>query len=289
MKLSLSLNNGRNWGTRVILFALLVVLTIIFVAPFFWIISLSLDADASVSIPYPPRMFPERLTFQNYSAAIQSMNLIRVYSNTFLVLLGVNLVGVMSAFLAGYALSKIDFKGKRFVFILFLSTLMLPMEVRVFPLYMILKSLGMINTYWCFWLPAAGSGYMIFLAKASMDSIPNSLREAGLIDGAGDFWIFRKIFFPLSRNGVVTVIILLSMGAWNDLLYPMIVITRQNKYTIQIMLSTFKSSIAGTSSGAAFPGMTMAGTMLSILPMLIMYLFLQKYIIQSVAMSGIKQ
>lgn len=287
--MNISYSVQKSIRTYVVLGLILVVMTIIFVAPFLWVISLSFDADASVAIPYPPRLIPEELTLQNYSAAIQSMNLLRVYTNTFLVLLGVNLVGITSSFLAGYAISKIDFKGKRIVFLLFLSTLMLPMEVRVFPLYMILKSMGLINTFWCFWLPAAGNGYMIFLAKSSMDSIPDSLREAGLIDGAGDFWIFRKIFLPLSKNGVVTVIILLSMGAWNDLLYPMVVLTRQNRYTIQVMLSTFKSSISGASSGAAFPGMTMAGTVLSIIPMLIMYLFLQKYIIQSVAMSGIKQ
>ena len=273
-----------------LIFVVLTIMGIIMVMPFVWMIGLSFDLSAAVSIPFPPRLIPAKPTLISYSGAIEQMNLLRVYLNTILVIAGVLVVLLSAGLMAGYGLSKLRFKGHRIVLIILLSTLMLPLEVRILPLFMIFKTFHMIDTYWPFWLPAAGNAYLIFLMKQYMDSVPDSLREAGIIDGAGEWWVFLRIFVPLSGNVVVTVIILQFRSTWDSLLWPLIVLSKPSLFTIQIMLDTLKSQFASMSpSTQPYPSMTMAGNVLSILPVLVIFLLLQRYIVQSVAMSGLKQ
>jgi multiple sugar transport system permease protein len=220
--------------------------------------------------------------------ALDKLNLDRVLWNSFqveLVVLGVTLV---TSLMAGYAVSKIRFRGHRLVLLILLTTLMIPLEVRLIPLFLMFRNFGMVNNYWSFYLTAAGNGYLIFLVKSYMDTLPDSLREAARVDGAGEWFVFSRIFVPLSGNIIASVIILEFLATWNNLLWPLVVLATPAKYTIQVQLLNFRSMASGMGA-SPYPGLTMAGNIVSIVPVLVVFLFLQRYIIQSVALTGLKQ
>jgi multiple sugar transport system permease protein len=268
--------------------AVLTLLGGLFTIPFVWMVSLSFDDAAAVSIPYPPSLVPRSFTVGNWALALKKMNLARVMANSFEVEAGVLAVTLVTSLMAGYAVSKIRFRGHRLVMLVLLTTLMIPLEVRLIPLFLLFRSMGMVNNYWSFFLTAAGNGYLIFLVKSYMDTLPDSLREAARVDGAGEWYVFTRIFVPLSGNIIASVIILEFLATWNNLLWPLVVLATPAKYTVQVQLLNFRS-IASNIGASPYPALTMAGNIVSIVPVLIVFLFLQRYIIQSVALSGLKQ
>lgn len=290
------MNKGARLGSRRsstlrstgVVAALLTVLGVLFTIPFLWMVSLSFDDAAAVSIPYPPSLIPRRFTIINWAQALQKLNLARVLWNSFQVELGVLAVTLATSLMAGYAVSKIRFRGHQLVMIILLTTLMIPLEVRLIPLFLLFRSMGMVNNYWSFFLTAAGNGYLIFLVKSYMDTLPDSLREAARVDGAGEWFIFSRIFVPLAGNIVASVIILEFLATWNNLLWPLVILASPAKYTVQVQLLNFRS-IASNIGASPYPALTMAGNIVSIVPVLVVFLFLQRYIIQSVALSGLKQ
>ncbi len=268
--------------------AVLTLLGALFTVPFLWMISLSFDDAAAVSIPYPPSLVPRRFTVVNWEQALQKMNLARVMANSFEVEVGVLAVTLVTSLMAGYAVSKIRFRGHRIVLLILLMTLMIPLEVRLIPLFLLFRSIGMVNNYWSFFLTAAGNGYLVFLVKSYMDTLPDSLREAARVDGAGEWYVFSRIFVPLSGNIIASLIILEFLATWNNLLWPLVILATPSKYTVQVQLLNFRS-IASNIGASPYPALTMAGNIVSIVPVLVVFLFLQRYIIQSVALSGLKQ
>ena len=171
------------------------------------------------------------------------------------------------------------------VLILALSTMMVPGEVTMVSRYFLFQKMGLINTYWAFWIPAFAYPFGTFFAKQYMDSIPGSLREAALVDGAGELRIAFQIFMPLCGALIATLTVLLFLGTWNDFMWPMLILTSPKKYTLQVGVALFSTN-GGLSQQ---PGIRMATTCISIIPVLIMYLFLQRYIVASIALSGVKQ
>jgi multiple sugar transport system permease protein len=266
----------------------LTLLGALFTVPFLWMISLSFDDAAAVSIPYPPSLVPRKLTVVNWQQALEKMNLARVMANSFEVEAGVLAVTLVTSLMAGYAVSKIRFRGHRVVLLILLMTLMIPLEVRLIPLFLLFRSIGMVNNYWSFFLTAAGNGYLIFLVKSYMDTLPDSLREAARVDGAGEWYVFSRIFVPLSGNIIASLIILEFLATWNNLLWPLVILATPSRYTVQVQLLNFRS-IASNMGATPYPALTMAGNIVSIVPVLVVFLFLQRYIIQSVALSGLKQ
>ncbi|GGD54065.1 carbohydrate ABC transporter permease [Paenibacillus nasutitermitis] len=260
--------------------------SVLIIVPFVVMLSISLDQDAVFEFPFPFRLIPEHISLDNFRMAIANTNMMRLYVNTLMVAVGVIAISTFSALLAGYALSKLKVTGGNIILLLVLATLMIPGEATLIPLFMLFKQLHMINTYWAFYLPAISSVFGTFLAKQFMDSIPGELREAAIIDGANEFNCFTRIYFALSMPIVATLVILSFLGVWNSFLFPLIMLNDPAKYTIQLGIALLKSR---TSSGEAPPGMNMAATVMSIIPVLLVYLFFQKYIIQSVAHTGIKQ
>lgn len=264
---------------------------ILFVLPFIWMIVISFDGSAAINIPFPPTLYPKQPTLLNYAQAVDRLKVWKLYLNTFAVVIGVVLISVVTSTLTGYALEKIRFKGSKAVLLLCLATMMIPFEATMIPLFMMFKSFGMINSYLAFFLPAFSYPFGVFLTKQQMQSIPDSLREAAIIDGASELNIFVRIFMPLSTTTIATLVILQFLNQWNNLLWPLVILNNPEKYTIQIGLALFKNllSVGDQGASASYPGITMAGTVLSILPVLVVYLYLQKYIVQSVATAGMKQ
>lgn len=262
---------------------LLTITAIVMLIPFVWMVSVSLERYANIQPPFPPRLIPEKLSLFNYKIVVENGTLLKAYLSSFIVAVSTLMIGTLSALMAGYAFSKGNFPGKKFLFLAVLATMMLPFEARVIPMFLMFNKFGLINSYWPLILPHILYGFGVILSKQYFDNLPESLREAARIDGAGEIRIFIMIFVPLSGPMIATQIILMFMYSWNDFLWPLIVLTSQELQTVPIYLSKFSLE-----DGTNLAGLSMALSSASILPVIIVFLFFQKYIIQSVALSGIK-
>ncbi|MFC0473024.1 carbohydrate ABC transporter permease [Halalkalibacter kiskunsagensis] len=267
----------------VIKFIVLLIFGILLMSPFIWMISVGFDRTANIAMPFPPRLIPENISNFNYGIIFENGRVFKAYLNSGIVTTSSVTLSVCAALLGGYAFSKGNFKGKKILFIMVLCTLMIPIEPRLIPLYKLFNSVGLLNTFWPLILPSIVSGFLIFLCKQFFDQLPDTLREAAQIDGAGEFKIFFKIYFPLAGPIAATMVILSFIWSWNDLMWPLVVLSNQELHTIPLYLASF-SLENGTSLG----GLTMALATVSILPIVVVYLFLQRYIIQSIALSGVK-
>lgn len=268
--------------TEIIKFVLLLVFGILLMMPFIWMVSVGFDRTANITMPFPPRLIPEEVASFNYGIVFENGRLIQSYINSGIVTVFSVSLQVGASLLAGYAFSKGDFKFKRLLFILVLCTLMIPMEPRLIPLYTLFNSFNLLNTFWPLILPTVINGLLIFLCKQFFDQLPTTLREAAQIDGgASEFRIFFKVYLPLAGPIAATMVILSFIWSWNDFMWPLVVLNNQELHTVPLYLASF-SLENGTSLG----GLTMALATVSILPIVVLYLFLQRYIIQSIALSG---
>ncbi|MFB5662804.1 carbohydrate ABC transporter permease [Alteribacillus sp. HJP-4] len=264
-------------------FIVLVIFGFVLMAPFLWMVSVGFDRTANVSMPFPPKLIPEEISGFNYGIVLENGRLIQSYINSTIVTVSSVFLGVASSLLAGYAFSKGKFKGKKILFFVVLGTLMIPMEPRLIPLYTLFNSIGLLNSFWPLILPPLINGMLIFLCKQFFDQLPDTLREAAQIDGAGEFKVFFRVYFPLAGPIAATMVILAFIWSWNDFMWPLVVLNSQELHTVPLYLASF-SLENGTSLG----GLTMALATVSILPIVVLYLFLQRYIIQSIALSGVK-
>ncbi|MBQ6446126.1 MULTISPECIES: carbohydrate ABC transporter permease [Niallia] len=269
--------------TSVIKYFVLFFFGIVLMAPFVWMISVGFDRTANIVMPFPPRLIPEAISSFNYGIVFENGRLIQSYINSAIVTVSSVFLSVSASLLAGYAFSKGKFKGKRILFVIVLCTLMIPMEPRLIPLYTFFNKLGLLNTFWPLILPSIISGMLIFLCKQFFDQLPDTLREAAQIDGAGEFKIFFRVYLPLAGPIAATMVILSFIWSWNDFMWPLVVINDLNLQTIPLYLASFSLE-----NGSSLGGLTMALATVSVLPIVIVYLFLQKYIIQSIALSGVK-
>ncbi|MCM2979414.1 carbohydrate ABC transporter permease [Niallia circulans] len=269
--------------TVILKYIVLFVFGVVLMAPFVWMISVGFDRTANIVMPFPPRLIPEAVSFFNYGIVFENGRLIQAYLNSAIVTVSSVFLSVSASLLAGYAFSKGKFKGKRVLFVIVLCTLMIPMEPRLIPLYTFFNQLGLLNTFWPLILPSVISGMLIFLCKQFFDQLPDTLREAAQIDGAGEFKIFFRVYLPLAGPIAATMVILSFIWSWNDFMWPLVVINDLNLQTIPLYLASFSLE-----NGSSLGGLTMALATVSVLPIVIVYLFLQKYIIQSIALSGVK-
>jgi multiple sugar transport system permease protein len=269
-----------NW----ILTFVLLLGSLVMIIPFIWMVLTSFDWAARLKIPFPPRFWPEEFSVRTYQMAFTNIPMLKYMLNSLIVSAGVILVSLMSAVLSGYAISKLKFKGAHIVLVLALSTMMIPFEMTMIPQYLMFAEFKLLDTYWAFFLPALNYAFGTFLAKSFIDQLPGSLREAAIIDGANEFTVFIKIYLPLCIPILATMIILQFLAVWNDLLWPLLALKTPDKYTIQLGLAMFSYN-----KDLPLPSVIMAATTVSLIPVVVLYLFLQRYIVESIALSGIKQ
>lgn len=254
--------------------------------PFVFMISTSLNGQARLSVPFPPQIIPEVPSTEAYQIATTGIDVWRLYANTFLVATVEIILSLGSALLAGYALSKIRPRGSNIILLLSLATMMIPVEATIIPNFLTFEWLGMLDTYWALWLPAIAFPFGTFLVKQYLDSVPNELRDAAHIDGAGELRTLILIYAPLCKGIIATLVILLFLNTWNGYLWPLIVITDPQKYTIQLGLAAFSQTIGEDTY--ALPDVNLAATVLSLVPVLAIYLIFQRYIVASVASAAVK-
>lgn len=254
---------------------------LVMVFPFIWMISTSFKPLAE-TISFPPRLWPIIPTLENYFAVFERVDMRLLYANTAFLAITKTILNVYTGAALGYVFGKFQFRGRDFFFYLILSTWIIPFEVYMIPLYVMVVKAGLGNTYLALILPEVFSTYAMFLFRQFMFTIPNDLIDAARIDGAGEWFIFHKIVLPLARPVLATLIAFYFMWNWNDFLWPLIVITSSDKYVLPVGLAVFVSEVFSQH------GVVMAGATLAILPVLAIFVAMQHYIIEGIALTGLK-
>ncbi len=255
--------------------------TVLMLFPLIWMASISLKAPTEVySLTFS--LFPKSPVWSNYSTGWVQSGFGQYFFNTLLIAAGAVLCSVFFNSMAGFALAKYNFPGRNAIFLFILAALMVPIQVKTVPLYLLISKLRWLDTFQGAILPAISQSFGVFLMRQYCLTIPDELMEAARIDGCSDWRTFWQIIFPLCKPAIAVNVIFQFMWRWNDLLWPLIVLRREKMYTIQQGLAFFREdpSVAG--------GPIMAMAIVSILPIVILFFTLQKYFVQGIAMSGLK-
>lgn len=221
-------------------------------------------------------------TFANYQTAWQRGNFLLAFANSTLVALSVTALQIITSALCGYALARLNFKGKQLILWLILATLVIPFQLLVIPTFIVLKYAHLINTYWSLILPTAANGFGIFLMRQYFASIPQELEEAAMLDGANRIQVLTKIMLPLARPALITLFLFTFIGEWNDLFKPLVFTTRPELRTVQLALSEFQEQFTNDWS------VLMAAVIIATIPVLILFLIGQKQFMQGIGSTGIK-
>jgi multiple sugar transport system permease protein len=244
-------------------------------------ISASLMPSGSANV-FPPKFFPESIDFSHYINLLTRMNLADSLFNSLFVSLGVTFFSLLLNSMSGYAFAKFKFSGKKRLFNFLLSAMVIPAQVAMLPLFLLLKNLGLINNYWAVIIPGMASIFGIFLIRQFTYSISDSLVEAAKMDGANEFQIYLKIILPLCKPILVTLGLFTFMGTWNDFLWPLIVMTDSGMYTMPVALANMMGEHVQDTE------LMMAGSVITIIPVLLVFLALQKFYIRGIMMGSVK-
>ncbi len=248
--------------------------------PFLWTFITSITPGAGFSIT--PQLWPENPSFSAYETLFTERPFARVVLNSLMLAIITTIVQLFTSATAAYAFSRLPFRGRGVVFAVYLATMMIPLQVLVVPLFAQLKTFGLLNTYLGALLPTFASAFGIFLLRQAVNQVPRELDEAATLDGAGHFRVFFFIILPNIKPALATLTIFAFMGSWNSFLWPLIVLRSPELQTLPIALAGLQGQYTTAWD------VVMAGSVISVLPMLALYIFAQKYIIQGVASSGIK-
>lgn len=260
----------------------MIAIALIFMIPIIWMLSTSLKARWEI-FAWPPQWIPETPHWENYTDAFTKYPMARFMLNSsFLVI--ANIIGeLVSVPLVAYGFARLRFPGKRILFIAMLGTMMIPGHIKLIPLFVIYNRLGMIDTYWPLILPAFfGNPFFIFLMTTYMKTIPRDLDEAARIDGAGTWGILYRVILPLCKPPLTIIVVYTFLWTWNEFLHPLIYLNTFDSFPVQVGLAFFKGRY-----GVEW-NLFMAATLVSIVPILILYFFLQKQLIGGIASVGLK-
>ena len=267
---------------QIVIFTIMVIGAVAMIAPFEWMLATSFSRSANVAMPRIPTFWPSDPSFFNYKVAITNLPLVRYYLNSLFVTSVSTLGYLFFSSLTGYAFAKGRFIGKSVLFIILLTTLMIPFEIRMIPMYLLMRQLHLSDSYAALILPFITGGFGTFLMRQYISAIPDELIDAARVDGANEWTIYTRIILPLCGPALAAIAVLSALWRWNDVLWPLLVISDRDLYTI-----TFGLATAGRSQGI-FTGVALATSAIAILPVMLLYLFLQRYIIRGIMLTGLK-
>ncbi len=265
----------------VILYCVLLAGAVTFIYPFLWMIFSTVKPQDEI---FQVGLLPRHVTFQWYREMFHMIPAMRGLFNSFLVSFSISVCQILFGAMAGYALARLEFRGRELLFLVVLVTMVIPSQLTLIPLYLLVTKFGWLDSYMALIVPNLVGGFSIFLFRQFFLTIPKDLVDAARIDGLSEMAILFRIFLPLSIPAVVTVGILSFMQSWNDVLWPMVVIRDWNMMTLPQMITQFQ---LGGMAGGHF-ATVMASTMLMIVPVLVAYVFFQRYFIEGIATSGLK-
>ena len=260
----------------------LLAISILTVLPLVWMLSVSLMSPGEAST-FPPPLWPSRATLANYRELFTQAGLGRYLFNSVVLTAGVTLSSLLFNVAAGYAFAKLRFAGRDRIFKLLLGALVIPSQVAMVPLFLLLRNLGLVNTYGGIIVPALASIFGIFVVRQYALTIPDDMLEAARIDGASEFRIFRSIVIPVLRPIVITLAVFTSLAAWNDFMWPLIVLNDMDLYTLPVALASLSREHVQDNE------LMMAGAVLTTFPVLLVFLALQRYYIRGLTLGSVKE
>lgn len=268
----------------VVRYGLVIMGAIITALPFLWMFFSSFKSNSDIAA-IPTRWLPEMWIIQNYSVIWEMMPFARFYLNSIIVAVSQTLGVLLISSLAAYGFARIRFWGRDVVFFLYLSTIMIPGWVTLIPAFTIIRNLGWLNTYQGLIIPGMSSAMATFLLRQFFRAVPQDLEDAAFVDGASRLRIYAQIILPLAKPALLTVGLMTFMGSWNSLTWPLIISQSEDMQTLPLGLAR----LALMNGWVRIEwGPLMAATLLSILPIIIIYIFLQQYFIRGIALSGLK-
>ncbi len=273
----------RTTARTVFFYAVMTFFGIVSILPFIWMISTSLKArEALYSIPI--RWIPQDPSLEAYKAifTLSTVNFFRALLNSFTVSILLTFIPLFTSAMAAFAFAKIEFRAKKLLFSAFLFTMMLPGTITMIPNFITLRNMGLLNTYTALVLPALCNAFAIFFMRQSIIAIHDSYLEAAIIDGASLFRVFWTVIIPLAKPVLFTMGLFNFMGSWNGFLWPLIILSDRKKWTLQLGLSNLGSNFYN------YQHYLMAGAVISIIPILIVYLITQRYVEQGLSTGGLK-
>lgn len=270
-------NSGR-W----LLFVFLFLLSVIMVAPLLWTISTSLRTPAE-SFSLPPQWLPTDWATENYREVFVLTPFLRLILNSFIVTLSTLAGQLITASLAGYAFARLDFPGKTVLFWLVMATMMIPLQATIIPVFVLISRMGLSDTLYSLILPALPTAFGTFLLRQYFMQIPKDFEEVALVDGAGQFYIFLRVDLPLVAPGLAVLAVLAFNGTWNEFYRPLVFLVTDTNFTIPLGLNDLKGYMMTGSISVV-----LAGVVLSLIPVLIVYMFGQRYLMEGIMMGGLK-
>ncbi|WP_375388084.1 carbohydrate ABC transporter permease [uncultured Amnibacterium sp.] len=265
----------------VLRFVLALIVCAVFAFPFYWMVVVAFSPkDELFSTVF--QLWPSRLTLDSFTGVFQKFDVLTWFGNSVVITVFVTVLGVIVNLLAGYAFAKLRFLGKNALFFAALATLVLPVQVTMVAQFRLVADLGLYGTYWAVILPSAATATGVFLARQFILGIPDELLEAAKLDGAGSLRIFRSVVLPLCRPLIAVLVVLIAMATWNDFAWPLIALKQDILYTLPIGLLYLQ--------GQTTPDFTqiMALSLISVVPMIVLFLATQRYFVQGIARSGIR-
>lgn len=262
---------------------LVAALALLFISPLLWMVSTSLKRNSEV-FAQPFHWIPEDPSLSNYAEVWfeEGVNMLHAYRNSFIIVFFSVTGSLIIASLAAYAFAKINFKGKNAIFMLFLSSMMIPSQTTLVPRFMLFKTMGLYNSLWAIILPGLFSATAIFMLRQFYMGLPNDLMEAAKIDGAGHFRIFAQIMLPLTKAALISLMILSFISNWNEYLSPLIFITKKELYPVSLTIRWWMLEDASDYAKV------MAASTSAIVPVVILFASCQKYFVEGIATSGVK-
>jgi multiple sugar transport system permease protein len=267
--------------TKILLYTLLIIGALIALLPMLWMLSASVMPTGEASA-YPPRFFPSSVTFSHYGELFTRLNLGRYLFNSAFIALTVTAISLVINSMAGYAFAKLRFRGRDRTFRLLSLGLVLPVQVAMLPLFLLMKNLHLVNTYWGVIIPGMSSIFGTFLIRQYALSIPDDMLDAARIDGASELRIYWEVVVPGILPILATLAIWTFLATWNDFMWPLIVLSDESHYTLPVALANLSGEHVQDTE------LMMAGSVLTVIPVLAMFLFLQRYYIQGVMAGSVK-
>jgi alpha-1,4-digalacturonate transport system permease protein len=262
-------------------YTIIILFTFYTLFPLFWMLTTALKPSYEV-LSIPPKFFPSQIMLGNIKKALSMAPFDLYFRNSLIVTVSAVTITVFINLLAGFSFAKYNFKGKRFLFMIVLSTLMIPLQITMVPNFIIMSKLNWLNTYQGLIIPQCAEAFGLFLSRQFLSEIPDELLEAARVDGATEFKIFRSIIIPSSKPLIAVLVIFTFMWRWNDFLWPLIVLSDRKYYTVQLGLSMLQ--------GLNYVNWNdlMAASLIVTLPVVLVFILFQKYFVQGVTTTGLK-
>ena len=278
-----TLTKARHYMKHAIVYAVLIVFAIITLAPLAWGISTSLKPNEDV-FGYPPQWIPENPRWSNYTEAWEIAPFANFYWNSFYITTLIVIGQLFTSSMAGFAFARLRFPGRDKLFLLYLASLMIPSQVIMIPIFLMVKELGWVNSHLSLIVPTLATPFGIFLFRQFFLGIPEDLVDSAKLDGCSPFGVYRRIFLPLAKPALATLAIFTALSTWNSFLWPLILIRSPELYTVTQGLGLLRGMIQFRVSWE----LVLAGTVTALIPIVIVFMFAQRYFIEGITLSGLK-